>query len=259
MHRVIKQGRLISSENVVKIPDAVNPDEVNELSENSQDETDDSVIITNSDEKSKLEAEELRSKMMQEKIIEQAQDFSRKIMQNASVEREKIINQALEDAKKIRTEAKESAYRQVLENKHLEISSAISEVENLMDELQVQHSSFIKVYEDNIFNLSMDIVRKILRTSIEEHKELMIPLVKEAVSSVKNADWISVQVSDKLPGLIELLKTNLSAYNDPHKLEIIAADLPVDACIVHTSDGIVDASACGQLDNLEAVYQKSQL
>lgn len=259
MRRVIKQGRLISSENVVKIPDAFNPDEVNESSENSQEEEESSVVITNSDEKSKLEAEELRIKMMQEKIIEQAQELSRKIMQNASIEREKIINQALEDAKKIRTEAKESAYRQVLETKHNEISYAISEVEKLMDELQIQHSSFIKAYEESIFDLSMDIVKKILRVSIEKDNELMVPLVKEAVSTVKNANWISVQVSDKLPGLIEILKTNLAAYHDPHKLEIIAADLPIDACIVHTADGIIDASACGQLENLQTIYQKSQL
>ena len=38
----------------------------------------------------------------------------------------------------------------------------------------------------------------------------MIPLVNKAVSTVKNAEWISVEVSSQLPGLVEELKKEMA-------------------------------------------------
>lgn len=93
----------------------------------------------------------------------------------------------------------------------------------------------------------MERLSKILNTAIPEHEELMIPLVKEAVSSVKNAEWIDVQISERLPHLVELLKTEFAQCKNPGHIEITAINAPQDTCIINTSDGAIDATASVQI------------
>ena len=56
----------------------------------------------------------------------------------------------------------------------------------------------------------------------------MIELVHQAVSSVKNADWNSVEVSDKMQALIERLETEFAqqAAGGP-RVDVMAVDAPV--------------------------------
>ncbi len=82
----------------------------------------------------------------------------------------------------------------------------------------------------------------------------MVPLVREAVSTVKNADWISVEVSDQLPGLVEKLKQEFAAWKS---IQVSGIGLPVDGCFVNTPDGVVEASASVQLENLKILFEKS--
>ena len=72
----------------------------------------------------------------------------------------------------------------------------------------------------------------------------------------KNAEWISVEVSARLPGLVEELKTLLTGRPDLPRLDVTAAELPPGGCVVHTPEGMVDASVDTQLGNLAALFQQ---
>ena len=251
MRKVIKPGNLVPSEEVVQIPDAPTPQPL-ESQEIPISEA------TPSDPLPELETQDKSRQILESKTLEQVQDVSHKILQSARIEREKILSQAQEEAEKIRTEARQTAYRQVLDEKHGEIERCLSEVDRLMNDLQEQHQSFIKQYEDGLFSLSLDIAEKVLHTAIGEQEELMRSLVKEAVSSVKNVNWISVQVSDRLPGLVEALQKEFANWKELCQVEVSAADLPIGGCVVQTPDGVVDASISVQLGNLKGIFDKSK-
>lgn len=258
MPKVIKPKDLRPSEKIVHIPDVPDTaaDPLLELSEQGEDgSVGEDLLVTGT------QLQEVMTRAAEAK----ANDVSQKILQNARTERERILKQAQDEAqqlreetKRLQDEAQRSAYEEVLEKKHQEIDDCIRGVDALMEELQQQQQSFLQQYEEGLFAVSLDIVRKVLGTAIPQHEELMIPLVREAVSTVKNASWISVQVSSRLPGLIEALKRELAAWQGIQQLEVSGADLPEDGCVVHTSYGVVDASVSEQLQNLEAIFNQSK-
>lgn len=258
MPKVIKPKDLRPSEKIVHIPDVPDTvaDPLLELSEQGEDG-----FVGEDPLAAGTQLQEVMTRAAEAK----ANDVSQKILQNARTERERILKQAQDEAqqlreetKRLQDEAQRSAYEEVLEKKHQEIDECIRGVDALMEELQRQQQSFLQQYEEGLFAVSLDIVRKVLGASIPQHEELMIPLVREAVSTVKNASWISVQVSSRLPGLIEALKRELAAWQAVQQLEVSGADLPEDGCVVHTSYGVVDASVSEQLKNLEAIFNQSK-
>lgn len=242
--KVIKPSKLIASEEIVQIPDAV-PD----LHDSAVDE-----LLAVED---KIPPASQSRSILGETAIERANEVSRKILQSARIEREKILEQAQEEAAGIRETAQREAYRQVLEEKQAEITSCLEEMDQLMNQLREEQESFLQQYEEGLSDLAVEIAEKVLKDSVHKNKELLISLVKEAVSSVKNADWISVQISDKLPDLVEKLQGELSTRKDFMRVEVSTADLPVDSCIVHTPEGVIDASVPVQLDNLKTLFHHS--
>lgn len=242
LSKVIKPVHLVTSDEVVQIPDAPL------LLENQEEEE-----ISESNEKQLVTEEQIRH-TIEKNALEKANEMSHKILQSARLDRETLIAQAQEDAKRIRVEAQQSAYQKVLEDKHQQIDECISRVDFLLEDLQKQQQSFLQQYEDGLFSLALEIAEKVVRTSIPQHEELMIPLVREAVSAVKNADWIGVEVSDQLPKLVEALQQEFAAWKST---QVSAAELPVDGCLVNTPDGVVDASASVQLENLKVLFEKS--
>lgn len=242
LSKVIKPIHLVTSDEVVQIPDAPL------LLENQEEEE-----ISESNEKQLVTEEQIRH-TIEKNALEKANEMSHKILQSARLERETLIAQAQEDAKRIRVEAQQSAYQKVLEDKHQQIDECISRVDFLLEDLQKQQQNFLQQYEDGLFSLALEIAEKVVRTSIPQHEELMIPLVREAVSAVKNADWIGVEVSDQLPKLVEALQKEFAAWKS---IQISAAELPVDGCLVNTPNGVVDASASVQLENLKVLFEKS--
>ncbi len=242
LSKVIKPFHLISSDEVVQIPDAPLPPE-----ERQEEE------LPESCETQSVTEEQIR-RTIEKNALEKANEVSHKVLQSARQEREKILAQAQEDAKRIRTEAQQTAYQDVLNKKHQQIDECISRVNSLLEDLQKQQQSFLQQYEDGLFSIALEIAEKVVRTSIPQHEELMVPLVREAVSTVKNADWISVEVSDQLPGLVEKLKQEFAAWKS---IQVSGIGLPVDGCFVNTPDGVVEASASVQLENLKILFEKS--
>ena len=182
--------------------------------------------IPESNEQQLVTEEQIRH-TIEKNALEKANEMSHKILQSARLEREALIAQAQEDTKRIRIEAQQSAYQKVLEEKHQQIDECISRVNLLLEDLQKQQQSFLQQYEDGLFSL---------------------------VSAVKNADWIGVEISDQLPKLVEALKQEFAAWQS---IQVSAVGLPVDGCLVNTPDGVVDASASVQLENLKALFEKS--
>jgi len=257
--KILKPGNLIATQEVVQIPDVAPPPPPVVPVEEPLEEEQEIAQETVQQEQEPPAALQEQWKALSEKAIERANDASQKILQRAREEREALLEQAQKDAQRIRQEAQQAGYQQALEEKQTYIGNCLSEVEELMNELKQQLGSFLKQYEDGLFSLCLDITKKVLGTTIAEHEELMLPLIKDAVATVRNADWIGVQVSEKLPRLVQMLKSELAQRQDFGPLEVTTADIPADSCIINTPDGIVDASVCVQLENLKTQLEKSSL
>lgn len=205
-----------------------------------------------------LEAEEEAARQRIQRLTreakEQAEETAQKVLQGAKNERVKMMDQAQADAARIREEARQSGYSDALAQKQGEIDGKLAELDRLMARLQEDQTAFLRQYEEGLAALSLEIAQKVLDEAVMADGTLMRPLVQKAVSSVKNAEWISVEVSSRLPGLVEELKKELAKRPDLPRLDVSAADMPPGGCRVQTPEGVVDASVSTQLGNLKGLF-----
>lgn len=207
-----------------------------------------------------LEAEERaareRIQRLTQEAKEQAEEMGQRVLQSAKNEREKIMAQAQADAGRLREEARQAGYQEALDQTKQQIQGRLAELDRLMEQLQRDQDQFLRQYQEGLSALSLEIAQKVLDEAVINDASLMRPLVQKAVASVKNAEWISVEVSARLPGLVEELKTLLTGRPDLPRLDVTAAELPPGGCVVHTPEGMVDASVDTQLGNLAALFQQ---
>ena len=253
--KIIKSAELVSSEDVVLVPGDNSTDSKNSrLSDSTLEETMDGQMpeLSEDEDSKKEKSEEILEKVQEEKT----QEVSRKILQNAREEREKILSSAKSEADSIRQEAYKDAYTDVMREKSKEITSLLEELKSLMSTLSGQQQEFFDEYEKGLTELSVDIAEKVVKASVAQNSALMSTLVKDAVSAVRNADWISIEVSSRLPQLAEQLRSELSAESGfPQATEIISKDVPEGTCVIRTPNGIVDASVSQQFQNLNTILE----
>lgn len=278
--KVIKQGGISPSEEVYKIPDRSPPPEPKKPKEPKEaEESEDSKEPkegepeTEAEEEEKqerdtgpdleklqqeLDAKEEAAKKRIERLTreakEQAEAMSQKILQSAKSESNRIMEQAQADVGRIREDAYRKGREEGLTEKRVEIESKLSELDRLMEQLSQEQESFLRQYQEGLAALSLEIAQKVLDEAVMADDTLMRPLVRKAVSSVKNAEWISIEVSGKLPGLVEGLKKELAGRPDMPRLDVQGSDLPPGGCRVHTPEGMVDASVSTQLGNLKSLF-----
>lgn len=261
--KVIKPGRLVPSDEVYRIPDdtprPLPPDE--EPAEGEEDTAPVSDAVApeeeSEEERERRQAEKLRQReeFLENQARAKAEEISQRILQSAKTEREKLLEQAQAEAGRIREEARREAYEAVYQEKRQTIEGRLAELDRLMDQLQRDQADFLAQYEEGLSGLALEIAQKLLDESILKHQELMKPLVNKAVSTVKNSEWISVQVSDRLPGLAEELKQELNGRPGLPPVEVTAGEMAPGGCMVHTPEGIVDASVETQLGNLRGIFE----
>jgi len=154
-------------------------------------------------------------------------------------------------------ETKALAYQQELLSRREEINEALEALNEGLRILENECSAFIKEFSDELKFMAIDIAERITRKDLREDSKALEALVMEQVAEVKNASWINVEVSEKVKGLAEYLKTRLSAAAREASISVDARDVPPDTVRIVTEEGIVDASLSVQLRTLREAFVKA--
>jgi flagellar biosynthesis/type III secretory pathway protein FliH len=248
--KVIRQTNTAACDQVVQIPDAPPAPPPAPL------KTDEADTV---DFEEQAQQEQLPEVSPQQLAEEQAKELTKRLMQTARGEGERILQAAREEAEKLRQDAVNEGYRQALEEKQQEISTHLTELDTLMQTLQKNQEAFFESYQDGLATLSIEIAQKVLGSLIREQETLLLPLVEQAMATVKNEEWITVQVSERMPVLVDYLKRDLLAAGNTEgrTVEVQAADLPEGSCLIQTPEGVLDASVQTQLDNLKTMFDRT--
>lgn len=248
-------------EEVYRIPDPQAPktDEVEEETAAAAEETgaeDTAPPAETAAERQAREEKEAarRAAFLEERARARAEEISQKILQNAKTERLHMLDAATTEAAKIRESARREAYEEALGQKRGEIVGRLGELDSLMDRLQSDYSAFVQKYEDGLRSLALEIAEKLVGETVTQHAEMMVPLVQKAVAALKNEEWISVEISARLPGLAQELRTQLEGRADGPRVEVTETNAPPGSCVLHTPGGVVDASVDTQLNNLKNLF-----
>ncbi|MBE6906527.1 MAG: hypothetical protein E7476_09690 [Ruminococcaceae bacterium] len=237
---VIKQGQVAKSDQVVLIPDIqIQKPKVQEQAEEPSEP--------------QISFEELYAQTVSG-ARQEAERISKEILKLAHSEHDVLIKQAEEDAQRIRAEAYREGLERGRQEKREELRTAIENTNRAIQQIELENVQYMHLYEEELKNLAVDVASRILRKRITPDGHELAELVKAAINSVKDADWITVELSERMPGLLSFLESELKESRT--NAEIVAKDLPEDTCIVKTSDGNIDASVTTQLRNVKEYFDQ---
>lgn len=186
---------------------------------------------------------------------QEMEELSRRILKSAGDEAAKITQAAQEKAEALRAAAQAEGYRDARAEKEQELAEHIERVDRTLAELAERQERFFADYNRELESLAISVAEKILADAIEADPTRMAKLVMQAVGSAKTDDWVTVEVSDQLPGLVEYLKREYAETLSKRQIEFAQEDLPRGACVIQTAAGITDASIATQLGNLREMIQ----
>ena len=106
--------------------------------------------------------------------------------------------------------------------------------------------------------MAVDIAEKMLLEKINMDDAVLKRLVLQNLKNVKTAEWISVELSERLVGLVDSVKKELDAAEFKGRVSVSAVAEKEDTCRVTTEDGTVVSTISVQADNLRKAFREAE-
>lgn len=154
----------------------------------------------------------------------------------------------------MRTIAEQRAYSDTAAEYRSHLEQCIQQMDTHLEEMDRLHQSFIDQYAVELKHLAVDIAEKWICTHLESENELLETLVLQAVSKVKDAKWMKVELSDQMVQLSETIQAELNRSEFAGKVQVTTGNNSVDSCVIHTDSGELDASIHIQAKNTRKAF-----
>jgi flagellar biosynthesis/type III secretory pathway protein FliH len=154
----------------------------------------------------------------------------------------------------LREEEGMRAYSDARARKAGELKQCILEVEQRMGELENQQQSYMASYAKDLKYLAVEIAEKFVNEKIDKNDLSLQRLVLNTVAKVKNANWLTVELSDRMVELISYMKTELQKPEYRGTAEVSPVSAPKDTVRVTTDMGTTDATISVQANNLRDLF-----
>lgn len=245
--KVIKQDAVSKSEQVVVIPDNI-PLPVLSVEGETAEQT-----VTPSQASGMTMYESVMKKAK-----EDGESLTNRLRQMAHEERENLLNQTRQEAEEIKAAARQEGLELGIEEKKAEVDAVLKELNRTVAEMKIEQERFMEAYAHQLQDFAIDVAAKILERQLTLAPTDMEALVRSAISSVKDTDWMTVKLSGRMPELIQALSHD---YGPAHKvdgkqIELLESQLPLGGCIIDTPAGSIDASISVQLENLREHFKR---
>jgi flagellar biosynthesis/type III secretory pathway protein FliH len=173
--------------------------------------------------------------------------------------REELAEFYRDELNAIALEVEIKAYSDALQSKKAELQQSIDSISQKINEMEELQNSFLKEYERKLKFFAIDIAEKIVCRKISEDDLYLQELVTKTVSECKGTDWLTLEVSDALAGLVEAAKTELSKPEYRGVAEVKPIACADDTCVVSTETGAVVATISVQADNLRLAFREAEM
>lgn len=276
MPSILRSSLSFDESDAVEIPDAeFKPVEVEilpELVENNQPEKESFVVqgfdMTDySPEQREQVAKFLNAKVQQlteaykseaqaelERAKAEADKKAEEILKNAEERRQEIIKHAQIQSSEICERARQQGTKAGQQEKISDIENAISELETTVSQMKLLQNERFDEFSEQLKWLACDVASRLVYKKIDEDDLYLKELVVAAIKEAKEAEWISVSLSDKLGELTSKLRAELSDSDMNVEFENVnVAD--VGDVVVNGSDRKVVASVREQLENIRKYFE----
>lgn len=265
--KVLKSQSFVSLPQSVDIPDYIPPEEpVAEIPELDLSDIEDENVrkkYTSFIEQAKNEGENIASgivknaEVQRDKIISEANEQAEKIIKDAKAKSQSIMQNVMKEAEQIRTDAFNEGLNKAVEEKSSAVDAVLSEFKNILEDMKSSQLDYFNRYAKELKYLALDIVSKVSMNKISEDDTFLQKLIVQNVKSIRDAQWITIEISEKLPELAKKIEDEMNVCGMSKKTETQLSDeLDEGSCILKATDRIVDISLSTQLDNIRAYFEK---
>lgn len=279
MSKIFRSEEVIKIAEAVKIPDCVVRAEPHSLPESTliseNTETEDNAVFSDSEvydtpaeeeqteeeyyeeavSEQLLESEYEKLQIERDAIIKQAQMEAAAILEAARAESQQILDDAQKQAQTVMSSAMEEGYREGVQAKQAEVEECMLKINQSLAELKINQEDYFDDYASELRFTALEIAEKIVAQKLEVDDRIIIPLVRSAVKTLREVNWIKVEVSDKLRDVASELEAVLSEAKSSQSIEVeLRRDADVGTCVVHTAEGVIVASVLQQVQNLREYF-----
>ena len=205
---------------------------------------------------SSYESEYDKLQIERDAIIKQAQMEAAQIIEDAHAEAAQILDDAAEQAKAVMASAMEDGYAEGVRAKQEEIEQCLLELNQSVAELKINQEEYFDDYADELRLTALEVAEKVLAQKLEVDERVIIPLARSAVKTLREVNWIKVEISDKMRNVAAELEKVISDAKPNQRIEVeVRRDAPEGTCVVSTAEGVIVASVLQQLQNIREYFE----
>lgn len=160
-----------------------------------------------------------------------------------------------QELKELADNMAQQAYFDALKQKKAELRDSIAGVQSLMDELVIGHRQFIEDYTNELKYMAIDIAEKMILEKISEDDLILQRLVLQTVNGVKNTEWLNVEISERLVGLVDTIKKELEKPEYNGRAFVFPVSGTDSVCRVVCNEGAIVSSIEVQAENLRKEFR----
>lgn len=158
-----------------------------------------------------------------------------------------LVSRAQEEAGTIKDSAVKEGYQAGLDQAQQDILDVRNAIAGF---LKAKQDVFEYIAPD-ILELSVEIARKIVKKEIEQDPQMILETILDVLKSIsKEEGRVSIKVNPSQTALIkENLQEMIASIGIDAKISLVPDDsIEIGSCIVHTHNGVVDATIETQLE-----------
>ena len=200
------------------------------------------------------------------KIMDNAKSFSVNHMRETTERATEDYNHAMDSARKEgfengveqgRVEGRKIGYNEGFEQGEKEAEEiykqTISFMHGVIEGIDDGKENLLKKYHDDLKDVAFAMAEKILKKEVNKSEYDIKLIIENAAQMCKNEDYLRVILSKNSYGLLsgdEELESRLNSFSDDIKF-VIDYDMLDSDCIIETPIGMIDASVSTQLENMK--------
>ena len=173
--------------------------------------------------------------------------------------REELAEFYRDELNAIALEVEIKAYSDALQSKKAELQQSIDSISQKINEMEELQKAYLDNYEKKLKFFAIDIAEKLVCKKIGDDDLFLQELVTKTVSECKGTNWLTLEVSDSLAGLVEAAKAELSKPEYRGVAEVKPIACADDTCVVSTETGAVVATISVQADNLRLAFREAEM
>ncbi len=188
--------------------------------------------------------------------VERAKEQAEQIVSKATADAETILKKAVQEAENLkestRKEAEEKGYAQGMERVHAQEAQMRQELQRLRDEQELAYQDRLYTMEPELMDAVITVFDRVLHTDFEEHREILLYLIRSTVRHIKNSHVFRIFVSAEDYAQVSAGKAGImEKIGGEASLDIIMDEaMQKGQCTIDTDEGLFECGLDVQLANL---------